>query len=119
MEEKVEVGYIVDNLMDEDEPTRFRTIRELEEEPPLLKVYDENGNEFGLEITKELAENIAYDFEQIRKAYDGIPYYIEKDKTLKGKLKQIPKDIKKHPFIYGYLFAVLSLLAIFYSLQLF
>lgn len=119
MEEKVEVGYIVDNLMDEDEPTRFRTIRELEEEPPLLKVYDENGNEFGLEITKELAEDIAYDFEQIRKAYNGIPYYIEKDKTLKGKLKQIPKDIKKHPFIYGYLFAVLSLLAIFYGLQLF
>lgn len=113
MEQKTEVGYQIFGLMSDNDDTKFKSVKQLTKDPPTILIFDENDNEFELELTKEMTETIAYDLEQIKKAYNGIPYYIPKDNTLKGRVKRFPQDIKRHPFIYSYIFSIITLLVVF------
>lgn len=110
------LSYIISGLLKNEDSGKFFSRKTLNSKPPILTIIDSNENEVNFELTQNFTKNLKYALSQVDNAYNGLSYYIDENETFLQKIKNIPRDAKKHPIKYG-LIALLIFTIIFMALM--
>lgn len=92
------LSYMITGLFENEE--KYVSLNKKNSKAPELILMDSNENEVKIKLTKEFTKKLKADLEHVEKAYLGYKYYIKEKKTIKERLKNIPKDFKESPIPY-------------------